>query len=156
MYTLLSKRKLKYFVENGQASGWDDPRFPTIRGIMRRGLSKEALVKFILQQGPSQNNLLLEWDKIWAINKKELEPNSARHTALVYHKLVHAKIVDSGNAVKSAETVQIPKNKKKPDMGTNDITYSSDILLDHSDVEQMIEGEEVSIYFAKTCVLANN
>jgi len=87
VYTLLSKRKLTWFVEQGLVTGWDDPRFATVRGIRRRGMTIEALRSYILSQGASQRELSLEWDKLWVTNKKVIDPIAPRHTALIKDKL---------------------------------------------------------------------
>jgi glutamyl-tRNA synthetase len=86
VYTLLSKRKLRWFVEQGLVSGWDDPRFPTVRGIRRRGMTVEALTQFMLSQGPSQAIVSLEWDSIWALNKKIIDPVAPRFWAVLKTK----------------------------------------------------------------------
>jgi glutamyl-tRNA synthetase len=82
VYTLLSKRKLNWLVNNNRVRGWDDPRFPTIRGILRRGLTVQALQEYILMQGASQSTLNLEWDKLWSLNKRIIDPTAPRYTVL--------------------------------------------------------------------------
>ena len=48
----------------------DDPRFPTVRGVLRRGMTIEGLKSFIVTQGSSRAVVVMEWDKIWACNRK--------------------------------------------------------------------------------------
>lgn len=68
--TVLSKRKLTWFVNEKLVDGWDDPRMPTVRGVLRRGMTVEGLKEFIIAQGSSRSVVFMEWDKIWAFNKK--------------------------------------------------------------------------------------
>ncbi|TPX63115.1 glutamate---tRNA ligase [Spizellomyces sp. 'palustris'] len=141
VYTLLSKRKLTWFVNEGLVSGWDDPRFPTIRGIRRRGMTIEALRQYILMQGASQKNLDLEWDKIWALNKKVIDPIAPRHTALDLKNITPVNVV--GETVEP-HTKEMPKHKKNPDVGTKLTTFSGELYLAFDDAKALEVGEEVT------------
>lgn len=142
VYTLLSKRKLNWFVNNGKVHGWDDPRFPTVRGILRRGLTKEALREYILMQGPSKNVLLLEWDKLWTLNKKHIDPIAPRYTALVKEGLVRVQL-EGGPA--SPCTQSMARHKKNPDLGTKETAYSSTIFLEQVDAASLQMDEEITL-----------
>ncbi|KAI9318637.1 tRNA synthetases class I, catalytic domain-containing protein [Dichotomocladium elegans] len=142
VYTLLSKRKLQWFVNEGIVSGWDDPRFPTVRGIRRRGMTIEALKQYILMQGASQNVLLLEWDKLWALNKKVIDPVAPRHTAVLKDKMVKVKVQ---GAPAKPEIKEVPKHKKNPAIGNKKTTYSNVIVLDQEDAKSLEEGEEITL-----------
>lgn len=85
----MSKRKLQKLVDNGFVEGWNDPRYPTVQGIMRRGMTIQALKEFMLAQGPSKNNNFMEWDKIWAQNIKILDPVTPRYTAIEKDNICH-------------------------------------------------------------------
>ena len=52
------------------------------QGVFRRGMQLSALREFILRQGASRNVTVQEWDKIWAMNKKVIDPVCPRFTAL--------------------------------------------------------------------------
>lgn len=141
-YTLLSKRKLKKFVEEGMVWGWDDPRFPTIRGLRRRGMTAEALRAFILGLGASQSILQLEWDALWATNKKVIDPVAPRYYAI--EKQDSVKVTIRGGPAK-AETKEMPRHKKNPAVGTKQTVYASDILLEQQDAKSLSEGEEITL-----------
>ncbi|PVU87856.1 hypothetical protein BB560_006424, partial [Smittium megazygosporum] len=144
VYTLLSKRKLQWFVDQNLVEGWDDPRFPTVRGIRRRGLTIEALKQYILMMGASQNQITLEWDKLWALNKKIIDPVSPRYTAIESSNSVVATVVGS-DAPAAPEYRAVPKHKKNTEMGDKKVLYSSCILLEQADAQQFEEGEEITL-----------
>ncbi|KAH7416420.1 hypothetical protein KP509_14G090700 [Ceratopteris richardii] len=141
-YTLLSKRKLQWFVDNGKVDGWDDPRFPTVRGILRRGLTVEALKQFILSQGASKNLNLMEWDKLWTINKKIIDPVCPRHTAVVKEGRV---LFVLRNAPDQPFVKIIPKHKKWEAAGKKATTFTKQIWLEAADAAVVAEGEEVTL-----------
>ncbi|KAJ7085773.1 glutamate-tRNA ligase [Mycena belliarum] len=141
IYTLLSKRKLHWFVDQGLVSGWDDPRFPTVRGIRRRGMTVEALSQFMLAQGPSQAVVSLEWDSIWAMNKKIIDPIAPRHWAVVTGKMVPVTI--SGGPANEAK--MLPKHKKNAEVGEKKTLYTSALLLEQEDALSFDDQEEVTL-----------
>ncbi|XP_065852298.1 glutamate--tRNA ligase, cytoplasmic [Euphorbia lathyris] len=144
VYTLLSKRNLRWFVENGKVDGWDDARFPTVQGIVRRGLKIEALVQFILEQGASKNLNLMEWDKLWSINKKIVDPVCPRHTAVVEENRVLLTLTDGPE--KPFVRI-IPKHKKYEGAGEKATTYTKRIWLEYADAEaiQKEENREITL-----------
>ena len=140
--TLLSKRKLANLVERGVVWGWDDPRFPTIRGIRRRGMSIDALREFILKQGPSKNIVNLDWTLFWATNKKHIDPVAPRHTAVLKEKAVTATVKGARAA---PYTDDKPKHGKNLDLGTKKVAYSSTILIDQADAQSFQQDEEITL-----------
>jgi glutamyl-tRNA synthetase len=48
-----------------------------------RGLTIEALKGFIASQGASSSTLLMEWDQLWAWNKKVIDPIAPRYWAVL-------------------------------------------------------------------------
>ncbi|ORX71798.1 glutamyl-tRNA synthetase [Linderina pennispora] len=142
VYTLLSKRKLQWFVDKGLVGGWDDPRFPTVRGIRRRGMTIEALRQYVLMQGASQKNMLLEWDKIWSLNKKVIDPVAPRHTSLIKQGLVPVTLT-GGPAEPLVK--QMLKHKKNKELGTKPTVFSSQLLVEQADAASFELGEEITL-----------
>ena len=142
MYTELSKRKLTWFVENGYVTGWDDARFPTVRGVIRRGVDLNALRSFICSQGASRRIVNMEWGKFWAENKKEIDKVAKRFMAI--DKEDHVSLCVT-NAPAEAESTHISTDflPKDPSFGKRLIRITKNVILEKIDMDGIVVGEEI-------------
>lgn len=136
-YSIMSKRHLQWFVEEGLVEGWFDPRFPTVQGLMRRGLRPDALRKFILDQGPSRRNNYQEWSKIWAVNKQFIEPIAKRFHAVRADNAIIARIINFEPRNAFYVLKDVPLHAKNAELGAKKVLYRPEILIDYSDFKQM-------------------
>ncbi|XP_041837203.1 bifunctional glutamate/proline--tRNA ligase isoform X3 [Melanotaenia boesemani] len=144
--TVLSKRKLTWFVDQGYVDGWDDPRFPTVRGVLRRGMTVEGLKQFIAAQGGSRSVVNMEWDKIWSFNKKlpvsclkVIDPVAPRYTALSSSYVVPVFVPEATEEMK-----EVAKHPKNADVGMKEVWYGPRVMIEGADAETFTEGEVVT------------
>jgi len=151
--TVISKRKMKFYVENGYVTGWDDPRMCTLRGLARLGMSMDALKEYVIQQGASQKTGVVSWDKIWALNKRVMDPTSPRHAAVPMEDHVVC-VVESAPDENKGHTlcldgadrwIEIPRHRKSPSLGTKKVLLSSEILLSQDDAAMLSINEEFTL-----------
>ena len=141
--TVLSKRYLKWFVETGRVEGWDDPRFPTVQGMIRRGLLPQALKDFCLQQGASKKTNLMEWDKIYAINRSYIDPIAKRYFAVSVKGSVKL-IID--NIDDKVEEVEVDWHQKNKELGKRILKRYKELVIEKEDSKLVKEGQKLTLY----------
>ena len=140
--TVMSKRKLQWIVDQGVAEGWTDPRFPTVQGLRRRGLTIPALKEYIVAQGASKNVTYQEWDKVWTINKKTIDPVCPRHTSVTAAGKVRFTL---SGAPEAAEELEVDAHPKNPEVGKKVQVRLNAVWLDQGDAALLEDGEETTL-----------
>jgi glutamyl-tRNA synthetase len=100
-----------------------------------------ALREFILRQGPSRNILNLEWGALWALNKKYIDPEAARHTTLVQEDVVTCYVT----GIDSSTVTTKPKYIKNLELGLKKVVHDKTIFLKQADAQSLAENEEVTL-----------
>lgn len=88
---VLSKRKIKQFIEEGVVDGWDDPRLLTIRGLKNRGYSPEMLKEFIDKVNCSRtgNENVVQFGLLEKEMKKALLKDASKTMAVLDPVVAH-------------------------------------------------------------------
>lgn len=79
----LHTRDIRERIEKGEVQGWDDPRLPTIRSLLKRGFKPEAIKTLALQCGLSKNDIELSWENLDTQNRKLIDSVANRYMVVV-------------------------------------------------------------------------
>ena len=75
----MSTSTIKELIDDGELTGWDDPRAPTIRSVRRRGIRGEAIVESMVELGMSTSDVDLAMSSVYANNRDIVDEQSNRY-----------------------------------------------------------------------------
>ena len=154
--TVMSKRYLKSFVDEGVVEGWDDPRMPTIAGLRRRGYTPEAIRDFCERIGVSKANSTVDVALLEYCIREDLK-DKVESRNVVEDPI---KVVITNYPEDQSEMVTVENNKNVPEMGERQLPFSREIYIDGADFMEeppkkyfrLFPGNEVRLkgaYFIK-------
>ncbi len=125
---LTGKRYLKQLVKGGFVSGWDDPRFPTLVGIRRRGYTAKALKDFVKSVGwGSTIEVTVPYSALEYYVREDLNKIATR--AMVVLDPLKVLITN----YEGSEEVSIDNNPNDENAGYHKATFSNCIYIEKED-----------------------
>ncbi len=131
--TVMSKRYLRYLVENGLVDGWDDPRLPTICGLRRRGYTPEAIFNFVRSAGVSKANSLVDIGMLEHSIREELNLKAERRIAIESP----IKVVITNYPEDKVEYFEVSNNPNDENAGTRALPFTRELYIDASDFAEV-------------------
>jgi len=131
--TPVQKRLLRPLVEEKLVTGWDDPRMPTIEGVIRRGIIPEAIRRFTVEVGYTKSEHTFDWSLLLSVNRKILDPVTKR----VYFVPDPVSLTVQGAPVKQVTIPFHPQEK----LGERTIDTAGLFFVPSADISKMNEGQ---------------
>ncbi len=129
-YTVLSKRKLLRLVNDGQVTGWDDPRMPTIAGLRRRGVTPEAIRAFADKIGVARSDARIELATFEYAIRDDLNMRVPRVMAVTRP----LKLVLTNYPADQVETFDAPLYPHDvPKTGSRPVPFSRELWIERDD-----------------------
>ena len=131
--TVLSKRYLRFLVENKIVDGWDDPRMPTLCGLRRRGYTAASILDFIGRIGVSKANSMVDIGLLEYCIREELNLKSKRRIAVLHP----VKLVIDNYPDDKVEYFEISNNPNDENAGTRMVPFSKELYIDADDFAEV-------------------
>ncbi len=150
--TIMSKRRLRQMVENGQVSGWDDPRMPTLAAMRRRGYPPEAIRSFCDRIGVAKADSIVDIALLEFCVREHLNRYSPRVMAV----LNPLKVVIENYPEGESEELDAINNPEDPAAGTRRVPFSRELYIERADFMEdppkkfyrLAPGREVRLRYA--------
>ncbi|KZX15137.1 glutamate--tRNA ligase [Methanobrevibacter curvatus] len=142
-------------IENGQYSGWDDPRLGTLRAIGRRGVKAKTIHDLMIEIGVKMSDSAISWKKIYGLNRNYLEKEANRYFFVENPKLV--KITDfdvkdvfsKNNLNNNSVIIERPLHPDFIDRGNRKLVLSNEVYLAGVDfkngLSRLMDGVNIDI-----------
>lgn len=127
-----SKRYLKMLVASHEVEGWDDPRLPTIKGMRRRGYTREALLDFLGEIGVARADTLVDA----AMLENSVRKNLKAKVPSVMAVLDPIKVVITNLAEEDLEYLTVENNPENEKMGSREIPFTRELYIEREDFEE--------------------
>ncbi len=131
--TVMSKRYLRYLVENDMVDGWDDPRLPTICGLRRRGYTPSSIFNFVRSAGISKANSLVDISMLEHSIREELNADAPRRIA-IQHPI---KVVVTNYPEDKTEYFDLPNHPQNPEAGVRSLPFTRELYIDAADFAEV-------------------
>lgn len=132
-HTVMSKRYLRYLVENNMVDGWDDPRLPTICALRRRGYTPTSIFNFVRSAGVAKANSLVDIEMLEHCIREELNATANRRICVKNP----IKVVVTNYPEDKVEYFDIPNNPSVEGAGTRAVAFTRELYIDESDFAEV-------------------
>ena len=132
-YTVMSKRYLRYLVENDMVDGWDDPRMPTLCGLRRRGYTPESIIDFVSRAGVAKAYSIVDIELLEHCIREELNMTAQRRICVANP----IKVVITNYEEGKVEYFPVSNNPNDENAGTRNVMFTREIYIDRSDFEEV-------------------
>ena len=131
-YTIMSKRKLSYLIEKKIVSSWDDPRMPTISGMIKRGYPPNALINFVKKAGIAKRENIIDVSLMEFYVREELNKSCAR-VMVVTDEI---KLVIINYPEDKHEVLEATNNPEDESQGKRKMIFSKYLYIEREDFRE--------------------
>ncbi len=130
-HTVVSKRVINTFIQQGLLEGWDDPRMSTLAGLRRRGVPAAAIRELCRQVGVARTNSIVETQLFDHCVRQELNATALRRMGV----LDPVKLVVTNYPEGQREEFAAVNNPEDERAGTRPVTFSRELYIERNDYQ---------------------